>query len=56
MPNPNDNTPQVKTRDLDWKSLVEKRWGKEWSKPDPAYEFSGGRKFETPKQGGPYGD
>jgi len=47
-------TPRVQTRQLSWKELCQKAWGKEWTKPDPGYEFSGGRTFETPKQGGPY--
>jgi hypothetical protein len=46
----------VKTRTLNWKELVLKKWGKDWAKPDPGYEFSNGRKFETPKTGGPYGE
>ncbi len=28
-------------RDLSWKELVEKSWGKELHAPDIAYEFSG---------------
>ncbi len=27
-------------RDLSWKELVEKSWGKEMHKPDIAYEFT----------------
>lgn len=49
-----NNTPQVKTRIIDWKSLVQKKCGKEYTKPDPGYEFSNGRKFDDPKRGGPY--
>lgn len=42
-------------RDLDVKAEVRKAWGKDWAKADPAYEFSGGRKFEDRgAQGGPY--
>lgn len=55
MSTPNQNEQLVRTRQLSWKELVLKRWGKDWAKPDPAYEFSNGRKFETPKNGGPYG-
>lgn len=49
-------TPQVQTRELSWKELCQKSWGRDWNKPDTAYEFSGGRKFESTdsKQGGPY--
>ncbi len=32
-------------RDLSWKELVEKSWGKEMHKPDIAYEFSNSRVF-----------
>jgi hypothetical protein len=28
--------------------LARKAWGKDWTKPDPAYEFSNGRNFEQP--------
>jgi hypothetical protein len=51
---PNQNEQLVKTRTLNWKELVLKRWGKDWAKPDPGYEFPNGRKFETPQNGGPY--
>ena len=44
----------VRTRTLSWKEIVLKRLGKEANKPDPGYEFSGGRKFDTPTNGGPY--
>lgn len=54
MTTPNQNEQLVKTRDVSWKDLVQKKWGKEYTKPDPGYEFSNGRKFETPKEGGPY--
>ena len=46
---------KVQTRDFDWKSLVSKSWGKDYKKPDTAYEFSNGRKFEdTTEQGGSF--
>lgn len=48
-----DNTNRVRTRDIDWKQMVLQRWGKDWAKPDPAYEFTG-KTFEEPKNGGPY--
>lgn len=41
-----DNEQQVRTRELSYKELVQKTWGKDWKKPDPAYEFSG-RTFES---------
>lgn len=44
---PNDNEQQVRFRDLSWKELVQKAWGKDWNKPEKAYEFSGGREFES---------
>ena len=45
----------VTTRDVDWESLVSKAWGKEYIKPEVAYEFSNGRKFEdTTEQGGSF--
>ena len=31
---------------LDWNAKVREAYGPEWNKPEPAYEFSGGRKFE----------
>ena len=52
---PNDNDQLVRTRELSWREIVQRTWGKEWTKPDPAYEFSSGRTFEEPTQGGPYG-
>jgi len=48
-------TPKVQTRDLSWKELVQKAWGKDWTKPAPAYEFTG-KTFDDPKNGGPYGN
>jgi hypothetical protein len=45
----------VKTRTLSWKEIVQRRLGTDQSKPEPGYEFTG-RKFDTPKTGGPYGE
>lgn len=46
---------KVSTSEIDYGSLVRKEWGKEWTKPDTAYEFSNGRKFEdTTLQGGSF--
>lgn len=56
MSETNGNEQRVHTKTFDWKQEVMKREGKNWGKPDPGYEFSGGRKFDTPKQGGPYGE
>ena len=47
--------PPVRTKPLDYAALVKRTWGKEWGAPEPAYEFSGGRKFDdTGSNGGPY--
>lgn len=56
MSETNSNEALVKTRTLNWKEIVMKQWGKDYHKPDPGYEFSNGRKFDDPKQGGPYGE
>lgn len=55
MTMPQDNEQLVRTRTLSWKEIVLKKLGKDAHKPEPAYEFSNGRKFDDPKQGGPYG-
>lgn len=44
---------RVVTRQLDWKEIVQRMWGKDWTKPEPAYEFTD-RKFEDNPRGGPY--
>lgn len=46
-------TPRVQTRQLSWKEICQKAEGKNWTKPEPAYQFTG-RTFDDPKQGGPY--
>jgi hypothetical protein len=56
MSETNGNENRVHTKNLNWRELVQKQWGKDYAKPDPGYEFSNGRKFETPKTGGPYGE
>jgi hypothetical protein len=38
---------------LNWKALVQRAWGKDYTKPDPGYEFTG-RKFDDNPRGGPY--
>lgn len=49
-----DNNEQlVHFRTLSLKEMAQKAWGKDWNKPEPAYEFTG-RTFDDPKQGGPY--
>ena len=46
---------EVQTRTIDYAAWVRKLWGKEWNKPDTAYEFSNDRKFEdTTEQGGSF--
>jgi hypothetical protein len=46
----------VTTRQLSWKEICQRAEGKDWTKPETVYEFSGGRKFENTdqRQGGPY--
>jgi hypothetical protein len=51
---PDDSQAQVRFRQLSWEEICRKAWGKDWTKPDPAYEFSSGRNYEDPKVGGPY--
>lgn len=48
-----DNKQLVRTSTRSWKEMVEKAWGKEWTKPDTVYEFGNGRKFEDSHEG-PY--
>ena len=42
-----DNSNLVRTTTRSWKELVLKAWGKDYNKPDVAYEFSHGRKFDS---------
>jgi hypothetical protein len=47
--------PPVRTKPIDYAALVKRAAGKDWNKPEPAYEFSNGRKFDdTGSNGGPY--
>ena len=47
--------PPVRTKPLDYAALVKRAEGKDWGKPEPAYEWSNGRKFDdTGSNGGPY--
>ena len=40
---------------IDWGATVRKAWGDDWHKPEVAYEFSSGKKYNDPgAQGGPY--
>lgn len=48
-----DNDQRVRTRQLDWAEIVRRTWGKDYTKPEPAYEFTG-RTFEDKPNGGPY--
>lgn len=50
----NDTEQLVKTRSLSWEEMVRKAWGKDYLKPDTAYEFGNNRKFEDARVGGPY--
>ena len=52
----NPPAPSVTVRDF--KSIVRKLWGKDWTKAETAYSFTGGRKFNNTDDapGGPYGD
>jgi hypothetical protein len=34
---------------LSWKELAQKAWGKDWTKPDPGYAFTG-KTFDDPKR------
>lgn len=36
------------TRELNWKELVQRSWGKDWNKPDIAYEFTGHTFYDHP--------
>lgn len=36
---------QNNKRTFSFSALVKKKWGKEWTKPDVAYQFSNGRRF-----------
>lgn len=38
-------TDHVATRNLSWQELVQRSWGKDWTEPDIAYEFTN-RTFE----------
>ena len=49
MPN-GINTDPPTQRVIDFKSLVVKAFGDQWLKPETAYEFSNGRKFESSDQ------
>ena len=46
-----DNDQRVRTRNLSWKEICQKAWGKDWNKPETVYEFSGGKTFETTDRG-----
>jgi hypothetical protein len=51
-----DSQQLVRVRNLSWEEICRRSWGKEWTKRETAYEFSGGRKFEDAIEGGPYGE
>ena len=39
-------TPDVTFRKIDLSAEIKKMYGPQWNSPEPAYEFSNGRKFE----------
>lgn len=43
---PTEEAHDVKFTTLDLSAEVKKMWGPQWGKPETAYEFSNGRKFE----------
>jgi hypothetical protein len=51
-----DSDNRVRVREFDWAQLVRDKWGKDWTKPEPAYEFSGGRTMDDNPRGGPYSE
>lgn len=45
----------MNTKTINWKTLVQKYWGKKWGEKEVVYQFSNGRKFvDTGTNGGPY--
>ncbi len=46
-PSYTESAPLVTTRTITLRELVQKAWGKEWTKPETVYQFSNGRKFES---------
>lgn len=47
-----DESTAVRIRVLSWADLVRRAEGENLNKPEPAYEFSNGKKFDTPSDGG----
>ena len=43
---PNQTEFLVTTQEINWRAKVIESWGDEWGKPDIAYQFSNGRKFD----------
>lgn len=55
MPNNYNPTPPVVAKPIDYAALVRKQEGEDWNKPEVAYEFSKGRKFnDSGSNGGIY--
>lgn len=50
---PNDDR-QVRTRSLSWDEICRKAWGKDWTSPTPAYDFTGRRFYDHNDGGGVY--
>lgn len=45
------NTKPVTTRKTDFAAEARKHWGDEYYKPDAAYEWSNGKKYESTDRG-----
>lgn len=43
---PENYESDVVFRELNLSAEIKKMWGPKWNAPEPAYEFSNGRKFE----------
>ena len=42
----NNNESEVNFREVSLSAEIKRLWGPKWNAPEPAYEFSNGRKFE----------
>lgn len=47
---PQKNGSKVVSRTFDWRSMVVSQWGEEWNRPDTAYVWSEGRRFDCTDQ------
>lgn len=41
-----NNESEVVFKEINLSAEIKKMWGPKWNAPEPAYEFSNGRKFE----------